>query len=93
MFLRSPQPPDSEDWEPITNTSMHVLYISGGAEIQKQVTLSKEQSVGKRLSARTEFWSKIYNKYYEPPKALSCASSLLGLAVAVTVTQIVLKIL
>lgn len=78
------------EWKPVMKPLMNVLYLSGG-EVAPNVTIYKEEALGNRNVERTEFWDKILEKRYLPPRSVSSAGSLVHFGLFVLFTQIVVR--
>ncbi|XP_046970565.1 esterase FE4-like [Vanessa cardui] len=85
-----PQPTNSVEWRPIKN-SVNLLYFSGG-EVQPDVTVYKEEGLGNRNSERTDFWHKIFDEYYQPPRPVSSANNLLSFGIITLITHIIVTL-
>ncbi|CAG9564220.1 unnamed protein product [Danaus chrysippus] len=93
-FTGKPFPMDynSTTWDAITPQFMHMLYISG-SEVANELILYKEEMQGNLNQERTEFWSKIFDRYYTTPKPVSSAHSLIGFYAIVFIAQFITKLL
>ncbi|XP_050352624.1 esterase FE4-like [Nymphalis io] len=87
-----PQPTNSVEWRPITSSSINLLYLSGG-EVQTDLIIYKEEGLGNRNSERTDFWNKIFDEYYQPPRPVSSANNLLGFGLITLITHIFITFL
>ncbi|CAH0724233.1 unnamed protein product, partial [Brenthis ino] len=86
----SPDPNNLIQWLPVQNT-LGTLYISGGG-VSPNVTAFKEEFYA-RSNERVDFWDKIIQERYQPPKPVSSARSLVSFGLIVLLTQTLLKLL